>query len=178
MAALRHDRPAHALPAITQPVTIDGTSQPGYAGTPVVVLDGAAAGSSAAGLTIAGGSSTVQGLAIFDFLGPGIALDSSGNAIEADNVTTDLFGTGYDFGFTQGIGISAPGNTIGGTTPGTGNLIAEEGGDLLIGSSDNLVEGNFIGTNAAGTSATPNGGGVVISASGNTIGGTTPGREI
>ena len=29
-----------ALPTITVPVTIDGTSQPGYEGTPIIVLDG------------------------------------------------------------------------------------------------------------------------------------------
>src|SRR5262245_39758335 len=28
------------LPAITNPLTIDGTSQPGYAGTPLITLDG------------------------------------------------------------------------------------------------------------------------------------------
>src|SRR5262245_585011 len=34
---------ATALPNITDVVTIDGTTQSGYAGTPLVVLDGAAA---------------------------------------------------------------------------------------------------------------------------------------
>ena len=32
------------LPAITAPVTIDGTTQPGYSGTPLIELDGAGAG--------------------------------------------------------------------------------------------------------------------------------------
>ena len=34
-----------ALPAITQSVTIDGTTEPGYSGTPLVELNGAGAGS-------------------------------------------------------------------------------------------------------------------------------------
>ncbi|HQU41211.1 MAG TPA: LamG domain-containing protein, partial [Pirellulales bacterium] len=38
--------PASALPTITAPVILDGTSQPGYAGTPVILLDGANAGNS------------------------------------------------------------------------------------------------------------------------------------
>src|ERR1039457_4729828 len=36
-----------ALPAITDPVVIDGTTQPGYAGTPLIELNGTSAGSSA-----------------------------------------------------------------------------------------------------------------------------------
>ena len=35
--------PASALPTISDPVTIDGTSQSGYGGTPLVLLDGASA---------------------------------------------------------------------------------------------------------------------------------------
>ena len=55
---------ASALPAITQPVTIDGTSQTGYAGAPLVMIDGANAIGTA--LTLATGStnSVVRGLAI------------------------------------------------------------------------------------------------------------------
>src|ERR1700722_19370078 len=49
-----------ALPAITTPVTIDGTSQPGYAGSPLITLDGTASPFIAAGLEISGGNSTVQ----------------------------------------------------------------------------------------------------------------------
>src|SRR5215213_3791273 len=40
-----------SLPAITKPVTIDGTSQPTYSGRPVVVINGAGA---ADGLQVAG----------------------------------------------------------------------------------------------------------------------------
>ena len=35
--------PASPLPAITSPVLIDGTSQPGYAGTPLIQLSGSQA---------------------------------------------------------------------------------------------------------------------------------------
>ena len=43
--------PATALPAATVPVTIDGTTQPGYSGKPLIVLDGTSAGSDTNGLT-------------------------------------------------------------------------------------------------------------------------------
>src|SRR5688500_7549020 len=36
-------RPATALPAVTDTVTLDATTQPGYAGTPLITLDGASA---------------------------------------------------------------------------------------------------------------------------------------
>ena len=36
------------LPAITAPVIIDGTTQPGYSGTPLIELDGAGAGAGSA----------------------------------------------------------------------------------------------------------------------------------
>ena len=58
--------PRSALPAITDPVVINGTTQPGYAGAPLVQLDGTAAGSASAagpgadGLHISAGSSTVR----------------------------------------------------------------------------------------------------------------------
>ncbi len=58
--------PLSPLPAITGPVLIDGTSQPGYAGTPLIELMGSRAGS-ADGLTITGPGVTVLGLDIGDF---------------------------------------------------------------------------------------------------------------
>ena len=45
---------ATALPAITQPVTIDGTTQPGFAGTPVIELNGTNAGNASNGIRING----------------------------------------------------------------------------------------------------------------------------
>ena len=53
-------------------------------------------------------------------------------------------------------------NQIGGTEPGAGNVIAGhwEGGIVVdTGSSNNIIEGNRIGTNAAGTAGIGNGGG-------------------
>jgi hypothetical protein len=44
--------PLSALPTITDSVIIDGTTQPGYSGTPVTELSGADAGAGATGLII------------------------------------------------------------------------------------------------------------------------------
>jgi hypothetical protein len=55
--------PASPLPPITSLVLIDATTQPGFAGTPLITLSGPAAGSTGA-LAISGGNVTIRGLAV------------------------------------------------------------------------------------------------------------------
>ena len=99
----------------------------------------------------------------------------SGNFIGTDAAGTHALGSSTNILITSG----AANNTIGGTTSSTRNLISgsRSYGVALtgVGTSHNLVEGNFIGTNAAGTGILGNGTGVEIAsgASFNTIGGTT-----
>src|SRR5207302_4947056 len=64
---------------------------------------------------------------------------------------------------------------IGGAQAGARNVISANGIGVQISSAGNIVQGNFIGTNAAGTAALGNGTGVLITQPNNTIGGTTPG---
>src|SRR6185436_6961472 len=70
-----------ALPVITAPVIIDGTTQPGYAGAPLIELNGAGAKGKSNGLKVAAGNCTVQGLVINRFRANGILLTSGGNVI-------------------------------------------------------------------------------------------------
>ena len=75
---------------------------------------------------------------------------------------------------------NAPNNTIGGSQAGAGNVISGNTGEGVFldqGSGNNLLEGNLIGTNAAGTQALANSVGVQISINGNTIGGTQAGER-
>ena len=79
-------------------------------------------------------------------------------------------------------GIDVTGSTsiqIGGANAGDTNLISGNAVDgiHIAASSSDLVEGNLIGTNVAGTGAVPNAYGVVVdpSDSDNTIGGSTSG---
>jgi hypothetical protein len=74
-------------------------------------------------------------------------------------------------------------NTIGGSTPGEGNVISGNGGSGVkiygSGTNGNVVKGNFIGTDASGTAAMGNGGSGVMIENGpqnNTIGGTGSGE--
>ena len=88
--------PLSPLPAITNPVLIDGFSQPGYAGTPLIELSGSQAGI-ANGLTITGSGVTVRGLDINGFAeGAGILISgasATGNTIEANDIGTDPTGS-------------------------------------------------------------------------------------
>jgi hypothetical protein len=59
--------PTTALPTISQPVTIDGTTQPGYAGAPLVTLNGANAPTAGAGFFVTGTDVVIRGLAIGNY---------------------------------------------------------------------------------------------------------------
>jgi len=160
-----------ALPVITDPVVIDGTTDPDFGGTPIIELDGTNAGTNTNGLHITAGGSTLKGLVINRFEGVGIRIESNGgNYIQRNYIGTDPTGT-IDFGNGQegiSIGIfstnaSANGNYIGTDGDGInddseGNLISGNGrnGILVAKSDDNTIAGNFIGTDATGKVAIPN----------------------
>lgn len=169
-----------ALPEITDRVVIDATTQPGYAGAPLIELDGSATGNSASGLVIKAGGSTVRGLAIGNFpSGNGIWLNScDNNLIQANYLGIAANGTTARAN-NRGIQINnSANNVIGGTTSATRNVISGNGNGIEISGNGNVIQGNFIGTNAAGTAAVRNNGGVTIFSSeftDNFIGGTAPG---
>jgi titin len=109
-----------------------------------------------------------------------------GNAIEGNYIGTDASGTLAVPNAYGGIellgGLFA--NTIGGTLPGAGNVIAGGGNAILIEvdprftgvPTNNLVQGNLIGTDKTGTVALGNGVGIeLVGANNTTIGGTAAG---
>lgn len=181
-AGLQTITPSTALPTITEAVVIDGTTQPDFVvGAPVIELNGSLAGIGVNGLSITLGGSTVRGLVINRFTGSGIELfGAGGNTIAGNFIGTDATGT-TDLGNTQhGVHVSSSAaNTIGGTTDAARNVIS---GNDQFGvfiehtlATGNLVQGNFIGTDAAGTADLGNSrSGVLISAaSANMIGGAS-----
>lgn len=174
------------LPVITVPLTIDGTTEPGYAGTPLIELNGAAAGPGANGLQfgVAGASfsfaGTAKGLIINRFSDNGIVFQQPGAALSAVQgcyIGTDA--TGMAAAPNRGNGVVARGDNliIGGTTPAARNVISGNGlsGVLMTGYAQ--ISGNYIGTNAAGTAAVGNGYyGIDIESNAEPeIGGITPG---
>jgi CSLREA domain-containing protein len=226
------------LPTITDPVVIDGTTQPGFSGRPIIELNGNNLSNALRpGLFIRGGNSVVRGLVLNRFHFEAIFIDTNGgNRIEGNYIGTDVTGNtalpnaggiilnssnnvigglgatkrnlisgnsgygvevqvagvignvfqnnyiGVSFDGTSalpngsdGISLSVRDSTIGGTAPGAGNVISGNGRNGMWLSSNNLVQGNFVGTNAQGTAAIPNRlVGIETSGSNNMIGGTTP----
>jgi hypothetical protein len=195
------------LPALTKPVTIDGYTQPGSrpntlaAGDNAVILielNGLGASLGANGLVISGGQSTVRGLAIHGFLGlndvnltpdkrggSDIELSTNGgDVIEGDFLGVGPSGTTTTAEGAAGLYVFSTNNTIGGTTPAARDVISgsQNYGVYVFNASDNVVEGNFIGPDAADTDAISTSaigvelfglGNVSEFIFGNTIGGTT-----
>ena len=152
------------LPAVAagRPLAIDGTTQPGIGSAPRITLDGTSAGATASGLQLEADGCLVRGLAIGDFGGDGIYVDGSaaqivGNVIGADPGGTVAQPNG------EGIRLVGPASRglIGGVSVADRNVIsgnATEGvGIDDVNSLYNLVAANYIGTDAAGEAAIPNG---------------------
>jgi parallel beta-helix repeat protein len=176
--------PLTQFPTITDAVIIDGTTQPGFSGIPIIFINGTSVSSSNPGLWITAGGSTVKGLAIGNFRnGAAVALSTSGgNTIQGNYIGTDVTGT-LRRGNQFGLAIDTPNNIIGGTNLSQRNVIAGSTFENLgIGGagSGNIIKGNYIGTNAAGTASLSDGSGEGIDIingfnANNIIGGTEPG---
>ena len=178
-------QPQTALPQITDPVTIDGLTQPGAAcdtwpATLQVELDGSAAGNDADGLVITAGSSIVRGLVINRFSADAIDLQNGGgNTIACNFLGTDPGGT-VDRGNGQdGVDVKSADNVIGYAGGVMGNLASGSNNQGVriaeATATGNVVRGNRIGTDVTGQAALGNrfSGIIVDGASGNTIGGAT-----
>ena len=170
-----------ALPDITDAVIIDGTTDSDFAGTPIIELNGTSAGAGVYGISIqAGGAgSTIRGLVINRFGGSGIGLWGGNNTIVGNYLGTDAGGT-LDLGNgIDGVEVFSSNNTIGGLTAADRNVISgnqDDGIDLDVAGTGNVIIGNYIGTDATGMADLGNSSdGILIEAgsTGNTIGGTT-----
>ena len=177
-------QPLTALPTITYPVIIDGTTQPGFT-TPIIELDGTnVAGDGEYGLNITAGGSTVRGLIINRFSGSsggGIFLTNGHyNIIEGNYLGVDFTGS-ISLQNYWGINIQGSNyNTIGGNTDSKRNIISGNynTGLRISGGNDNIVRGNYIGVGTSGSSDLGNGNqGLRIDNSWrNTVGGTGDGE--
>jgi hypothetical protein len=162
-------QPTAALPIITDPVTIDGWSQggAGYVGPPLIELNGALAGSSVKGLHITAGNSVARGLVINGFTGTfasGIYLHSGGGNWLYGNYIGTNFAGDTRVANQRGVWIEggSSANRIGTNADGVDDVAernvisANIDQNIWIyqpATTGNLIMGNYIGLNAAGTAA-------------------------
>jgi titin len=134
------------------------------------------------GGTAAGTGNVISGNAAF---GVNISdTTAAGNLVQGNYIGTDKTGTLAVPNASAGvlINLGAHNNTVGGTAPGSRNLISGNGNSGVwinpntgVPSHDNFVQGNYIGTDVSGTVALGNfdHGVVILGSTTNTIGGTT-----
>lgn len=188
-----------ALPAITQPVLIDGYTQPGAAANTLaagddaslmIALNGTSAGSGADGLLASAPEVRIGGLDVFGFSGSQIELAGGADTVAGNELGFDAIG-GSASSVTGVTVTESSTNTIGGTQPLARNVISGnlKSGVVIAGTvaspaESNNVQGNYIGTGPGGATADGNArsspydevGAVLIDGgSGNSIGGAQDG---
>jgi hypothetical protein len=191
-SGVRVIRPLSPLPAITQPVMIDGYTQPGSSvntrqdgatnAVPAIEIDGSLAGDDASGLVFASGTggSFVSGLVIDRFDGAGIfvdhgAVDTWGCFIGTDATGKVAQGNGTGVLVVDGMVVVGEDydpphaltvNVISGNLA-AGVIVTSEDPVGPTDPAGGVIRNNVIGADATGTLALGNGGdGVTYSVSG------------
>ena len=143
----------------TDQITLDGTTQGGYSGTPLIVLNGVGAGAGQVGIQISANNSIVRGLTIQNFQSDGIRVAASNVTIRGNWIGLNAAGSASAGNGGAGISLTSGSNlTIGGLAVNEGNVIS---GNVLQGisiaaGSGHVIEGNFIGTAADGITVISN----------------------
>lgn len=154
-------RPASPLPIMSGFITFDGTTQPGYAGAPLIEIDGSSAGENADGLRVVAGRATmVRGLIINRFARHGIAIvNCEGNTIADCYIGTNARGDAAAGNGGDGISIVLSRSNLIGFERDSSDLTAGRGGRNVIGGNTgngislhrvslSLIAENSIGANA------------------------------
>jgi hypothetical protein len=176
--------PQSSLPFITSDITIDGLSQPGTSCAtwpPVLRVRIDTTITAFSGFTVAEGRLTLRGIVLNgNPLANLVYLEStsSGSQFQCNFFGTDVTGT-QSVGRRQAAiwdnGSSS--NVIGGPNVSDRNLFAGESDEQIrMGGNDNVVQGNYFGTDVTGTSplGSPDFSVIAIAGQRNLIGGPTP----
>ena len=174
-------QPLSELPQITNTVNLDGTSEPGYTNQPIIQIDGTNLVGPGDGLELGSGASTIKGLMVTNFTGAGIHVEGASET----TITQNWIGLDLDATTDTPVAAGNVGDDV--LIDNTGFVTVED--NVIDGSSaagvdvsgpnatDNIVQGNLIGTDPTGLSPIGNTTGVILQqgASNNTIGGLTVG---
>jgi len=169
------------LPVVTEPATIDGSTQPGYFFRPLIDVDGGAM-DLAVGLHITGGDTLVRGVVLSGF-DVGLRLDGrGGNVIQGNYIGLDPEDILPAGNLSHGMVVTTAGNILGGAQPGDGNVIGgNQGAGLVLEGPDasgNVVQGNRIGIDPDGAEIGNGEEGILLrgGAANNLLGGPDPGQ--
>ncbi len=187
-------QPLLGLPDIIDPVVIDGSTQPGFSGAPIVELNGSL--SAVRGLFVNAPGSIIRSMVINGFSTGGIIIGTSGGGshVEGCYIGTDVTGKIAIPNTGAGVSIFSSNNVIGGATVSARNVISgnfEAGVQVRLfccmgansAISGNVIQGNYIGVTAQGDKALANGRQGIdvstsagdVSVSNTLIGGAAPG---
>jgi CSLREA domain-containing protein len=141
--------PVTSLPVVTGSLNIDGTTQPGYGGAPLITLDGSTAVGDGLHLGAGSDGSAIRGLAVNSFSGAGIVVDSDDSVIAGNYVGVGSDGVTPLGNGMAGIIIEGNGGMVGGglTAGGVANIIANNAGAGVIVSGSgaaNALRGNVV----------------------------------
>jgi hypothetical protein len=141
---------------ITDSVTIDGTTQPGYSGAPMIELNGSQyTAPNATALVAQSPNNTIKGLAFTGFSSTALRITSNNNIITGNYL--GLSPLGVSSGNHTGIYVNSSGNLIGGSDPTARNVIGGNNVGITVASGgQNNIKGNFIGTAPDGVAPMPN----------------------
>jgi CSLREA domain-containing protein len=172
--------PATVLPVITQTVTIDGLTQPGASlSSRLIQISGENLSFPASGFDIQASNVLIRGMVINRFPFTNVFITSGTlNRIESNIIGLDPTGTSRNDNTSTGVYVLSDFNTIG--NPGVIDhqvIAGHDTAQVRLSGNNNIVAGNYIGTNAAGTGRPINasqGQGIQIGGDSNTIGGSLP----
>jgi hypothetical protein len=185
-SGLQTIQPLTQLPTISDAVIIDGTTQPGFAGAPLIEIDGSLTTSSFALVVNSNSPTTIKGLIINRFAFGGIQLSGNGGNVVAGNyVGTNAAGTANfpNPNNGEGIVVFSPNNIIGGLTAADRNIVSgNRNSSVSIGidvfganAIGNKIIGNYVRTDVSGSLnlGQLNGGIRIANAVGTIVGGAT-----
>lgn len=157
---------ASGLPPIkVSGTTIDGTTQPGFSGKPLIVIDGSGAGLASGLVLHAVDTCIVKSLVIGNFLRSGIEIRGQGNnSIFGCYIGTDATGMNEAPNAHHAISITGSSHTtIGGYTSLERNVLSGNkrsgiaiASSLLHPSNGTVIKGNYIGVTSTGQAGLPN----------------------